>query len=130
MKIEAAGALIISGGNILAIDRNDKKGLGFPCGLVENGETPYNAAIRETFEETGYHVYLKPNPVFTDKAFGRYGRDYLVSTYVGTVISEGVRPERFMDEGPSLWVAPEEFLQRSAFPGYNAAALEFFKEFL
>lgn len=35
------------------LTRHGDRGLEFPGGKVENGETPYDAAIREVYEETG-----------------------------------------------------------------------------
>lgn len=74
MKTVSAGIIIINSKNqILGCKPFGKKDnrLDIPKGHIEDGETPYQAAIRETFEETGllldkveledkgYHVYMK-----------------------------------------------------------------------
>lgn len=33
-----------------------------PGGRIEEGESPFQAAIRETLEETGYHIEILPEP--------------------------------------------------------------------
>lgn len=51
----------------------NRKTVEFPCGTVEKGELPFEAAVRELAEETGYIVTIKdielisavsPNPAF------------------------------------------------------------------
>lgn len=56
-------ALAIRDNNVLCIE--DKKGRGYilPGGKVEHGETPQQAVIRETFEETGIDVW-NPELIF------------------------------------------------------------------
>jgi 8-oxo-dGTP diphosphatase len=43
---------------IVAIHSPDGKGPGFPAGIVEYGENPREAAIREVLEETGLEVEI------------------------------------------------------------------------
>jgi len=54
-----AGAFAIvrdEAGRVLWIKRRDTGWWGLPGGVIEFGETPADAAVRETFEETGYVV--------------------------------------------------------------------------
>lgn len=55
-----AGACIITNENneILLQLRGDDHFWGLPGGILEMGETPKETAIREVFEETGYHVEI------------------------------------------------------------------------
>jgi mutator protein MutT len=57
--IEAAGAAVFAddGRLVLLIKENyDRRRWGFPGGAVEPGETPEQAVVRETREETGVEV--------------------------------------------------------------------------
>lgn len=57
-KVKAAGTLVVADGNVLFLRRGnggDHPGeWAFPGGHIESGETPEEAARRETQEETGY----------------------------------------------------------------------------
>ena len=58
---------------LLMIDLEDpltrKRMWSLPGGQIEQGETPKQAAIRETFEETGYAVSISSEPLFTEYKF-------------------------------------------------------------
>lgn len=51
----AAGVIFIAAGRVLLLQRLDGS-WGFPGGCTEAGETPYQAACREVFEETGHTI--------------------------------------------------------------------------
>lgn len=68
-KVGSEAAIFNSQGEILLMDRADGSGWCLPCGWVEPGESPAEAAIRETFEETGLVVYSRQLVgVFTRRA--------------------------------------------------------------
>lgn len=56
-----ASVLIIEAGRCLVLEELDDDGtrkFNLPGGHVESGETPFEAAVREAKEETGYDVQL------------------------------------------------------------------------
>jgi 8-oxo-dGTP pyrophosphatase MutT (NUDIX family) len=46
-------------GRLLALRRSDDQSWCLPCGWVAVGESPYEAAERETLEETGLHIHVQ-----------------------------------------------------------------------
>lgn len=52
----AAGVIFIAAGRVLLLLRADGGGWGFPAGTAEDGETPYQTALREVCEETGHTI--------------------------------------------------------------------------
>lgn len=49
-------------GAVLLVRNSYKKGWGFPGGFLKRGESPFDAAHRETHEEIGVDVVLDDNP--------------------------------------------------------------------
>jgi 8-oxo-dGTP pyrophosphatase MutT (NUDIX family) len=54
--IKATGIMYVSGNSVLLLKRSDSGQWAFPGGKMEDGETAQEAALRESYEETG----LKP----------------------------------------------------------------------
>jgi 8-oxo-dGTP pyrophosphatase MutT (NUDIX family) len=55
-KLGAAGLIFDDHGRILLVHRRDMDLWNLPSGGVEDGETPWEAVIRETKEESGFDV--------------------------------------------------------------------------
>lgn len=58
-QIAGAGAIVFDAGRLLLVQRGREPAMGLwsiPGGHVDVGESPAQAAVRETFEETGLHV--------------------------------------------------------------------------
>ncbi len=51
-----------SDGSLLLVRNSYRRGWGFPGGLLNRGETPFDAVRRETREEIGVDVVLDDNP--------------------------------------------------------------------
>jgi len=54
--MKAAAMVVVNGDKLLVISRRDSSKFGLPAGKVEENESFHDAAIRETFEETGIKV--------------------------------------------------------------------------
>jgi len=54
--LRASVAVIRQGEMVLVIERSDGRGLSFPGGLAWPWETPQQAMVRETLEETGLRI--------------------------------------------------------------------------
>ena len=67
-KVGAEAAVFDRAGNILLVRRSDDGQWCLPCGWVEPNESPAEAAVRETREETGLEVrVVRLVDVFTRK---------------------------------------------------------------
>lgn len=112
-------------GNILAVSRKDNKtSFGLPGGKVEENETSMQAAIRETLEETGYHIILDPWSPFgmidTNKN--------LTITFKATIDTSKPREILSGDEtGVVKFISSEELLKGS-FKEYNEEMLKYFNK--
>lgn len=60
-RIAGAGAIVFDSGRLLLVQRGRQPAMGLwsiPGGHVESDESPAQAAVRETFEETGLRVQV------------------------------------------------------------------------
>jgi len=119
--VTAAAALIWgvapeTRGRILSVSRkNDPADLGLPGGKVEPGETPYEAMVREVFEETGIRVRA------AKLVFERPDGPHIVQTFFVTEW-EGT-PGNTKETGRVKWVELGDMLAEEcrSFREYNAA---------
>jgi 8-oxo-dGTP pyrophosphatase MutT (NUDIX family) len=122
---KAAGVLISRNGNIqdkvLGFRRLDegREGVALPCGGVDEGETPAEAACREALEETGYTVALVGEPFFALEE--RDGSEVWV--WRAVIIDEGTALTP--DEGVPEWVDASELLA-GPYGDFNRKMLEHF----
>lgn len=118
---KAAAGLILNNNRVLAFRRYTEQTLSIPCGLIEVGESPLEAAYREIMEETGLEVKLVEREPFI-------GFDLkegcLVYTYLGEVVS-GELINEAVNEGVPIWASKREIVY-GAFGHYNNRALNFF----
>lgn len=113
-KVELTNMVMIQDiktGKVLVQDRiKSWKGLSFPGGHVEDGESFIDSAIREIKEETGLDIsHLQSCGVIhwsNIKTNDRYIEFlYKTNTFNGELLSE-------TDEGKVFWISPEEIHKR------------------
>lgn len=121
---QAVCAFIVSdNGKVLTVSRkDDPDNIGLPGGKVDKDETLENALIRETLEETGFHIKVSI-PLYKD--VDKFG--YEVTTFLAFINSDipYVQPS---DEETGI-VAMNDFasLLCSSFKEYNIDMLTYLK---
>lgn len=117
-RTQAAGILFISPDKeVLLLKRagGDHSGeWGFPAGKVEKGETPQQAAKRETEEEAGYSHEGGLSPFMRTDV---HGPDF--STFVAH--ANKFKPHINSESSDAKWVTPTESEKLSLHPGVRAA---------
>ena len=123
----AAGVIIFENddfaGRVLAFQRTKDGQLGIPFGKVDPGESAADAAVRETFEETGFTVKLLSDIPYVGLSTNTAGKK--VAAFLATIVSGGqpLCPQ----EGTPVWVTQTE-LFNSAYGDFNKSALNFLKQ--
>jgi len=95
-------------GALLLIRHSYKPAWGFPGGFLERGESPHDAARRETKEEVGVDVVLdEPPTVVVDAAVRRV--DVI---FTGRAVADGAGADRPSPNSPEIvearWFLPAE----------------------
>lgn len=124
---QAAVTLIISDGLILSVSRRyDHNKFGLPGGKVSSGEEPWEAAIRETKEETSLDtgklvlIYRREEPSEIPGGTPFYTFCYFPEWWQGV-------PQN-SEEGVVKWLTAAELTgERGAFPEYNRKTINMFK---
>jgi ADP-ribose pyrophosphatase YjhB (NUDIX family) len=118
--IVAAGVIVVDGDRILAFARADKPGFALPCGGVDPGESPRDAAIREAFEETGLVVAIVDEVPYVafDPTGKKHVASFLARVVGGALLDGGV-------EGRPCWTAIADVID-GPYGEYNRGALHHF----
>ncbi len=102
--------VIENDGKFLMVEEDiyGEKILNQPAGHLEQGETLMEAAVRETLEETGWHVKVKHLIEFSQWTSPNSDKHYLRSCFAGKVVS--FDPEQQLDEGilQAIWMTRDE----------------------
>ena len=87
MKEAVQVVILNEDGEVLAVSRkHDHNDFGLVGGKVDKGESPFDAIIRETYEETGLVIYEGGLiPIFQMHRNGYMGYTYLAKVYSGKI---------------------------------------------
>lgn len=107
--------VVVRDGKLLMVEEDvrGRRVLNQPAGHLEPDESLFDAALRETLEETGWHVRLTAfvgayQWKAPDESAGGSGRHYLRMAFAAEPVSHDA--DRALDEGivQALWLRPEE----------------------
>ena len=128
MKNEAGVILIIKDGLILAVSRkNNPNKWGLSGGKCEENESPKEAAIRETFEETGI-VVKSCEQIYKRTESNKVIDGFPFQAYCFYATEWEGSPEQ-KEEGKVKWITADELTSNDqAFPEYNINAVYIFRK--
>lgn len=108
--------LVVRDGRLLCVEEDvrGERVLNQPAGHLEPDESLFEAALRETLEETGWQVQLTAFVGAYQWTSPKDGRQFLRMAFA----AEPVRhyPDRELDEGivQALWLTPQELQAEAA----------------
>lgn len=106
-QVELTNLCVLCDGSRLLVERKAGKGIVFPGGHVEAGESMREAIVREMREETGLTI-LNPVLCGVKDRMLEEGVRYLVALYRADQFTGELRSSR---EGEVFWVEREAFEQ-------------------
>jgi 8-oxo-dGTP pyrophosphatase MutT (NUDIX family) len=105
--------IVEDNGKFLMVEENiyGEKILNQPAGHLEPGETLIEAAVRETLEETGWHIEVKHLIEFSQWTSPNSNNHYLRSCFAGKIIK--FDPNQELDKGiiRAVWMSRDEVAQ-------------------
>jgi 8-oxo-dGTP pyrophosphatase MutT (NUDIX family) len=120
-----ADMFVVRDGRILLLRRNGGIGSGawyVPGGVVDRGEQPADAAVRETFEETG--LIVGPAELLRVWSWSaQNGRDAYHAAYIAHAPAGEVALSH--EHSDFRWMTPDEYAARNLKPEFEALYPEF-----
>jgi len=107
MRLVTSGCVVVNNGQCLVIVTN-KNGPELPKGHINLSETPQEAAIRETKEETGITCkIIKEKPIIIQRPNGKH------AFYLAKYISGSLNPSSKAEKGiiKSAWIPTQELIK-------------------
>jgi len=81
-RYKAAGGIVLDGGKVLLLRKIQEGVIVLPKGHIDPGETPVQAAVRETIEETGYtHLEVLTDLGVLQSQYPKNGTWYIRDEY-------------------------------------------------
>lgn len=110
--VEAAGIYVEHEGKYLMLHRQDYKPQGnrwgIPAGKVDKGETALQAAIRETYEETGIKISSK-SPEYLGTVYFKDSKNNCIFHMFKAKVSDQPKVKiRLTEHKGYTWVTPDE----------------------
>jgi 8-oxo-dGTP pyrophosphatase MutT (NUDIX family) len=93
---------------------HDRLVLNQPAGHLEANETLTEATIRETLEETGYHICVEGLVGYYSHTSPVTGESYYRMCYFGSLLSENANTNLDPDIVRVLWLSADEFRTQAA----------------
>lgn len=122
MKFCSCVLILNSNNQILSVSRKDNHDdWGLPGGKLDDNESFIEAAIRETFEETGYNIKI----IDEFNYFESKDSDFLVRTYRAKILDECPKPISVKETGLVAYKNISELLVNS-FSEYNLNCFRYF----
>lgn len=130
IKQAAVVLLIDDNDSVLVVNRPKQNKFGLPGGKVEPGETPIDAAVRETYEETG--IDLDPFnlvPIYGAIEYGDDGNHYYTTCFLYDIGQHQFEiKDEYVGIEPDLsgkFIMLSEFVTcpDSMFPEYNESVI-------
>lgn len=113
--------VVVRDGKLLMVEEDvrGRRVLNQPAGHLEPDESLFDAALRETLEETGWNVRLTAfvgayQWKAPDELAGGSGRHYLRMAFAAEPLSHDA--DRALDEGivQAIWLSPEQLREQHA----------------
>ncbi|HEX5755962.1 MAG TPA: NUDIX hydrolase [Arenimonas sp.] len=108
--------LVVRDGRLLCVEEDvrGERVLNQPAGHLEPDESLFEAALRETLEETGWEVQLTAFVGAYQWTSPKDGRQFLRMAFAAEPVQH--YPDRELDEGivQALWLTPQELQAQAA----------------
>ncbi len=127
-QYEAAGGVVIDNDKMLLLERPKRREVRLPKGHIDPGETPIQAALRETTEESGYvDLEVVGDLSYQLVKFNFQGDDYIRTEHyflMRLVSDRTIRRNRKDDaQFTPSWTPIDEAVQRLTFEAEKQFAL-------
>lgn len=117
MKREfSAGGIVFNNGKVLLTKHSQNKHWSFPKGLIDHGQTPEEAALREVKEEGGVEAGIVDKVGYSKYVYTHKGEKiFKIVTYFLMKYLSGDIKDHDWEVEESGWYEPKEALKQLSF---------------